>query len=59
MNALTDNLNASKSDSDTAEWLPPTRRCGYAISWATVKYRWRLTIDAEERDSLTRLMSGD
>ncbi len=59
LNAMTDNLNASKSDRDPSEWLPPTRACTYAIRWASVKYRWHLTIDFDERRALSDLLSGD
>jgi hypothetical protein len=58
--AVTDNVNQSKSDRDPAEWLPPrsAARCTYAIQWVQVKYRWRLSIDAAERSTLSSLLSG-
>lgn len=59
LNAMTDNLNASKSDRDPSEWLPPARVCRYAITWAIVKYRWRLSIDSAERSVLADVLSGD
>lgn len=58
LEAVTDNVNASKSDSDPAQWLPPLAsvRCEYAIRWVAVKYRWRLSIDDVERNALSALM---
>ena len=58
--AVTDNVNASKSDRDPAEWLPPlaSARCDYAIHWAQVKIRWGLTIDTAERNILAGILSG-
>jgi hypothetical protein len=58
--AVTDNVNQAKSDRDPAAWLPPrvASRCTYAIQWVTVKYRWRLSIDAAERARLSAILSG-
>ena len=59
--AVTDNVNASKSDRDPAQWLPPRAsvHCKYAIHWVQVKYRWRLTINSAERSKLSSILSGD
>lgn len=58
--AVTDNVNASKSDRDPAEWLPPrtAAHCTYAIQWAQVKYRWRLRLNSAERSRLSSILSG-
>lgn len=58
--AVTDNVNASKSDRDPAEWLPPLSgaRCDYAIHWTQVKLRWGLSIDPAERNALSSILSG-
>jgi hypothetical protein len=58
--AVTDNVNASKSDRDPAEWLPPLSsvRCKYALEWISVKYRWRLTVNSAEKTKLGSLLSG-
>ena len=56
--AVTDNVNSSKGDRDPAEWLPDRARCRYAIQWARVKYRWRLTIDRAERAALSDILRG-
>ncbi len=60
LDAVTDNVNSSKSDRDPAEWLPPKTsvHCKYAIHWVAVKYRWRLTINSAEKSKLTSLLSG-
>ena len=60
LDAVTDNVNQSKSDRDPAAWLPPLTsvRCGYAIHWVTVKYRWRLSVNSAERTKLLAILSG-
>lgn len=58
LNAMTDNLNASKGARDPAGWLPPVRRCRYVVWWMLVKYRWRLSIDRAERRALARILTG-
>ena len=37
-----------------ASRLPPLGpdRCGYLVEWVQVKYRWRLSVDSAERDTL-------
>lgn len=58
--AVTASSNRSKGDQDPAEWLPPrtSYRCTYVTNWIAVKYRWRLSIDANERSALTVLTKG-
>jgi hypothetical protein len=60
LDAVTDNVNQSKSDKDPADWMPPLSsvRCTYAIHWTAVKYRWRLTINPRERDKLRAMFAG-
>ncbi len=60
LEAITDNVNSSKQDRDPAQWMPPlaSNHCHYAIRWVQVKYRWKLTIDAAERDKLSSVLSG-
>ena len=53
--AVTDNSNASKSDSDPADWLPAYEQCRYVGDWVAVKVRWSLTVDQAEKDRLTQL----
>lgn len=58
--AVTASSNRSKGDQDPAEWLPPrtSYRCKYVSDWIAVKYRWRLSIDVNERSALTVLVQG-
>jgi hypothetical protein len=60
LEAVTDNINAAKSDADPADWLPPitTVRCDYATRWVAIKYRWRLAVDDRERNALAGLLTG-
>lgn len=56
--AVTDNVNQSKGDRDVAEWLPEFGRCSYVRQWTAVKLRWRLSVDAAEKDALAGLAAG-
>lgn len=60
LEAVTDNVNASKSDRDPAEWMPPlsNARCTYAVRWVAVKYRWTLTVDSSEKNTLNSYFAG-
>jgi len=40
--------NRRKGARDPAEWMPPTNQCWYALTWISIKARWRLTFDAAE-----------
>jgi len=54
LRAVTDNVNQSKSDSDPTNWLEISAPgvCVYLTEWVAVKIRWKLTVDAEERQSI-------
>ena len=54
LRAVTDNVNQEKSDDDPTYWLPPleSATCVYLTEWVAVKIRWKLTVDAEERQSI-------
>ena len=54
LRAVTDNVNQSKSDDDPTYWLPPleSATCLYLTEWVAVKIRWKLSVDAEERQSI-------
>lgn len=58
--AVSASSNRSKGDSDPAEWLPPRRAywCAYAKTYTAVKWRWHLTVNRSERDTLRRLIRG-
>ncbi|MGW3077843.1 HNH endonuclease family protein [Kitasatospora sp. NPDC001132] len=52
--------NRAKADKDISEWLPPlaSYRCTYLTDWTAVKTRWRLSVDAREREAMQQLASG-
>jgi hypothetical protein len=54
LRAVTDNVNQEKSDYDPTYWLPPleSATCVYLTEWVAVKIRWKLSVDAEERQSI-------
>ena len=54
LRAVTDNVNQAKSDDDPTYWLPPleSATCLYLTEWVAVKIRWKLSVDAEERQSI-------
>jgi len=58
--AVTARSNRSKSDRDPAEWLPTNTayHCEYAVAWVQVKVRWKLTIDAAEKEKLLSLANS-
>lgn len=58
--AVTDNVNQAKGDRDPSQWLPPVTayRCQYAMNWVQVKYRWRLSVNQAERNTLSAILSG-
>jgi hypothetical protein len=61
LEAVTDNVNQSKSDNDPAQWLPPLAgtSCAYSTDWVLVKYRWQLSIDPAEQAALSSILSND
>ena len=57
--AVTDNVNASKSDRDAAEWQPPlaSYRCTYAKHVVHVKYGWGLSMDSAEKTAINTMLA--
>ena len=53
-------LNASKSDSDAASWLPPRKayRCTYVARQIAVKNRYRLWVTPPERKAMEQVLSS-
>ena len=51
--------NASKSDGDTATWLPPNKpyRCRFVARQVAVKAKYRLWVTAAERDAMRRVLA--
>ncbi len=58
--AVTASSNRSKGDRDPAEWLPPSTSywCKYLRQWVGVKYRWGLSVDAEEKAAISAGLEG-
>lgn len=54
LQAIEGALNASKSDQDAAEWLPPLEqyRCVYVARQVSVKYLYRLWVTPTEFDAM-------
>jgi hypothetical protein len=57
--AVTDNVNASKSDRDAAEWQPPltSYHCTYAKHVVHVKYVWGLAMDSAEKAAIDSMLA--
>jgi hypothetical protein len=54
LNAMIGRTNTSKGSHGPEKWRPPKRSswCLYARAWSYVKYRWRLSMTSQERQSL-------
>jgi hypothetical protein len=52
--AVTGASNRSKSDRDPAEWLPTNKAylCEYLTNWVSIKVRWNLSVDKNEKSSI-------
>jgi hypothetical protein len=57
--AVSASSNRSKGDRDPARWMPLNTGywCTYLFDWIDVKYRWSLSIDTTEKQSITRDLS--
>ncbi|MBA2768014.1 MAG: carboxypeptidase regulatory-like domain-containing protein [Sporichthyaceae bacterium] len=58
LNAVTASVADSRGTRDPQGWLPALQKCGYALHWVSVKYRWGLAIDAREKTALRAVLSG-
>ena len=58
--AVSASSNRSKSDSDPSDWMPTRSqyKCEYLAAWVSVKIRWSLTVDSDEKSALTRLSAS-
>ncbi|GAA2714575.1 MULTISPECIES: HNH endonuclease family protein [Streptomyces] len=58
--AVTDRVNQAKGDKDPAQWLPPLKsyQCEYARMWVSVKYDYKLTVDAAEKNALAGILNS-
>ena len=59
--AVTDRVNASKSDKDPSNWMPPLKSywCTYLGDWISVKARWGLSMDQSEFGRIKNLLAGE
>jgi hypothetical protein len=59
--AVTDRVNASKSDKDPSNWMPPLRSywCAYLGDWISVKARWGLSMDQSEFGRIKNLLTSE
>ena len=58
LQAMDDSTNASKSDNDPANWLPPNEsfRCDYVKNWVEVKSLYALTYDDAEKAAIEGIL---
>jgi hypothetical protein len=58
--AVSQSSNASKGDSDPAEWRPPNTNtwCIYAREWIWVKDVYSLTVDGAEKTALSSMLGN-
>ena len=59
--AVSDRVNASKSDKDPSNWMPPLKSywCTYLGDWISVKARWGLSMDQSEFGRIKNLLASD
>ena len=59
--AVSAGTNRSKGARDPAEWLPPDSEalCTYLAWWTTIKYRWQLTMDQAEYNTILHHATND
>lgn len=57
--AVTAASNRSKSDRDPAGYLPTDNsyRCSYVSKWITVKTKWKMTVDAQEKSAIQTVLN--
>ena len=56
--AVDGSLNASKSDDDASQWLPPLGECDYVARQVAVKSTWGLWVTPAERDAMAEVLAG-
>jgi hypothetical protein len=58
--AVSATSNRSKGDQDPAKWMPvnSSYACTYVETWIAVKWRWSLTVDAQERAALETTLAS-
>jgi hypothetical protein len=58
LQVMDDSTNASKSDKDPSEWLPPNEsyHCSYVKNWVEVKNLYGLTFDEDEKSAIEKIL---
>jgi hypothetical protein len=58
--AVTGSSNRSKSDQDPAEWMPTNKvyACEYLVNWVSIKVRWNLSVDKNEKTFISNNLKG-
>jgi len=61
LKVMDDSANASKSDKDPAQWLPPNENyhCDYVKNWVEVKTLYGLTYDQAEKAAIENILGSD
>jgi len=59
LKVMDDSSNASKSDKDPSEWLPPNEsyHCDYVKNWVEVKTLYGLTVDEDEKIAIEKILN--
>lgn len=52
LNAIASAQNSAKSASGPEQWMPPVNQCRYVEIWTSMKHRWQLSVDPDERAAL-------
>jgi hypothetical protein len=56
--AVTLSTNRSKGDKDPALWMPSFDQCTYTQNWISIKFKYSLTVDANEATKLNSLINS-
>ena len=56
--AVSASSNRSKSDRDPTNWMPKKSKCAYTANWISVKTRWGLTVDKNEKKALVKVVKS-
>jgi Protein of unknown function (DUF1524) len=58
--SVEDNANQSKGDKGPEAWKPPNEAvwCDYAERWITIKAKYDMSINPEEKETLTQMLDG-
>lgn len=57
--AVSAKSNRTKGDKDPAKWMPDySKRCDYIASWISVKTRWSLSVDPQEKEAIAKIVDS-